>query len=213
MAPKKGGSEKVPGENGSVMILDYLRKQNRPYSAIEISTNLKNKVTKANAVKILKDMHEKGQIEGRAAGKQLVYHALQDPTDDVTPEALARISDEIEQLEKQLADYKNREKGLKSELSRMGNTVSFADLEQNVSKLEDETRSIHLRLKELCNDNTAEVSMEEKAQTEKEWKMWQRHAAVRERICRHLWERCTEVMSEDTTKEELWESLGLEGSI
>lgn len=68
MAPKKGGSEKVPGENGSVMILDYLRKQNRPYSAIEISTNLQNKVTKANAVKILKDMHEKGQIEGRAAG-------------------------------------------------------------------------------------------------------------------------------------------------
>ncbi|KAL1851793.1 hypothetical protein Plec18170_006096 [Paecilomyces lecythidis] len=167
----------------------------------------------ASAVKILKDMHEKRQIEGRAAGKQIVYHALQDSTDDVTPEALARISDEIEQLEKQLASYKNREKELKWELSRMGATIPLAELEQNASKLEDETSSILLRLKELCNDDTAEVSMEEKIQTEKEWKIWQRYAAVRKRICRQLWERCTEVMAEDTTREDLWESLGLEGSI
>lgn len=135
-----------------------------------------------------------------------MYHALQDSTDDVTPEALARISDEIEQLEKQLSSYKNREKELKLELSRMGATIPLAELEQNVSKLEDETSSILLRLKELCNDDTAEFSMEEKIQTEKEWKIWQRHAAVRKRICRHLWERCTEVMAEDTTREDLWVS-------
>lgn len=29
------------------LILDYLRKQNRPYSAIDVSTNLHNKVTKS----------------------------------------------------------------------------------------------------------------------------------------------------------------------
>ena len=54
-----------------------LRRQNRPYSASDISSNLKNRVSKAAAAKLLKDMHERKEIEGRAAGKQLVYHAIQ----------------------------------------------------------------------------------------------------------------------------------------
>lgn len=67
-------------------------KQNRPYSAIDVSANLHNKVTKgafretqrrcemlllmqvkltyevAAAAKILKDLHEQKLIEGRTAG-------------------------------------------------------------------------------------------------------------------------------------------------
>jgi 26S proteasome regulatory subunit (ATPase 3-interacting protein) len=61
----------------SALILSYLRKQNRPYSAIDISANLKNRVTKTAAAKLLKDLHERGEIEGRLAGKGVVYHALQ----------------------------------------------------------------------------------------------------------------------------------------
>ena len=82
MAPaKKDAKEekeaKLTPEQSAALILDYLRKQNRPYSATDISSNLKNRVTKAAAAKLLKDMHERNEIEGRAAGKQLVYHAIQ----------------------------------------------------------------------------------------------------------------------------------------
>jgi 26S proteasome regulatory subunit, ATPase 3, interacting protein len=83
MAPTKKDakdSEKEPKltpEQSASLILDYLRKQNRPYSATDISANLKNRVTKAAATKLLKDMHERKEVEGRTAGKQLVYHAIQ----------------------------------------------------------------------------------------------------------------------------------------
>lgn len=79
MAPvKKDDKEaKLTPEQSATLILDYLRKQNRPYSATDISTNLKNRVTKAAAAKLLKDMHERKELEGRAAGKQIVYHAIQ----------------------------------------------------------------------------------------------------------------------------------------
>ena len=83
MAPTKKDAEKVgkeaklTTEQSTTLIMDYLRKQNRPYSAIDISTNLKNRVTKAAAAKLLKDMHERSEIEGRAAGKQWVYHTIQ----------------------------------------------------------------------------------------------------------------------------------------
>jgi 26S proteasome regulatory subunit (ATPase 3-interacting protein) len=68
---------KLTPEQSAALILEYLRKQNRPYSATDISSNLKNRVTKAAAAKLLKDMHERNEIEGRAAGKQIVYHAIQ----------------------------------------------------------------------------------------------------------------------------------------
>lgn len=79
MAPaKKDDKEaKLNPEQSAALILDYLRKQNRPYSATDISANLKNRVTKTAAAKLLKDLHERNEIEGRAAGKQLVYHSIQ----------------------------------------------------------------------------------------------------------------------------------------
>lgn len=83
MAPTKKDAKdgekeaKLTPEQSATLMLDYLRKQNRPYSATDISANLKNRVTKAAAAKLLKDMHERKEIEGRAAGKQIVYHAIQ----------------------------------------------------------------------------------------------------------------------------------------
>lgn len=80
MAPTKKDGEKeakLTPEQSATMIRDYLRKTNRPYSANDISTNLMNRVTKASAAKLLKDMHERGEVEGKAAGKQIVYHAIQ----------------------------------------------------------------------------------------------------------------------------------------
>ena len=83
MAPTKKDASasdkeaKLSPEQSASLILDYLRKQNRPYSATDISSNLKNRVTKAAAAKLLKDMHERNEIEGRAAGKQIVYHVIQ----------------------------------------------------------------------------------------------------------------------------------------
>jgi len=83
MAPTKKDADKgekeakLTPEQSAALIMDYLRKQNRPYSATDISSNLKNRVTKAAAAKLLKDMHERNDIEGRAAGKQIVYHVIQ----------------------------------------------------------------------------------------------------------------------------------------
>ena len=83
MAPTKKDTKdgekeaKLTPEQSAALIMDYLRKQNRPYSPTDISTNLKNRVTKSAATKLLKDMHERKEIEGRAAGKQLVYHTIQ----------------------------------------------------------------------------------------------------------------------------------------
>ncbi len=82
MGPKKGGTSNANNssakeDNPAELILTYLRSQNRPYSATDISSNLHNKVTKAKADKLLKEMKEKGEIMGNTAGKMGVYWCLQ----------------------------------------------------------------------------------------------------------------------------------------
>jgi 26S proteasome regulatory subunit (ATPase 3-interacting protein) len=59
------------------IILTYLTTQNRPYSATEISSNLHNAVTKARTDKLLKEMFERGEIAGKASGKQWVFWGVQ----------------------------------------------------------------------------------------------------------------------------------------
>jgi len=197
-------------EDGAAMILDYLKKQNRPYSAIEVSANLHNKVTKAYASKVLKEMHERKEIEGRAAGKQLVYHVLQDPADDLMPDALHAIDEEIQQLQNDLTACRAREKGLRAELSALSAKVPIAELRQEVSMLEKEKESCLMRFSKIQTEAVKPVGVEEKTHVEMSWNKWQRHYNIRRKICRDLWSRCTEVLPDDTTEEDLWESLGLE---
>ncbi|KAL2009245.1 hypothetical protein VTN00DRAFT_7439 [Thermoascus crustaceus] len=184
MAPKKGKADKTPLED-------------------------------AYAAKTLKEMHERKQVEGRVSGKQIVYHALQDPADDATPEALAAIDDEIRQLQDKLAAYKASEKSMRGELAVLCAKVPISELRHEVSKLEVErAETLHrlAKLRSRDDDSSVLVSAEQRIQVEREWTEWRKHVHVRKKICRDLWERCTEVLPEDTTKEDLWESLGLEGT-
>ena len=179
----------------------------------------------AYAAKALKEMHERKEIEGRAAGcfpfhidtrrtvthgistglgKQLVYHVLQDPADDLMPDALHTMDQEIQQLQNDLTVYKSREKELRAELLGLSAKVSIAELRQDVCVLEKEKGSCLMRLLKIQTEALKPIGMEEKIRVETSWKTWQRHRNTRRRICRDLWSRCTEVLPEDTTEDCLW---------
>lgn len=53
-------------------------------------------------------------------------------------------------------------------------------------------------------DSSVQVSPKEQAEVEREWKRWQKQVIVRRRICRDMWMKCSEVVSEGMTREELW---------
>lgn len=133
-----------------------------------------------------------------------MYHAIQDPADDASPESLAAIDKELEGLREEIAAGKTRERALKAELTTLNSRVSTADLRRGVLSLEAEKADILARLSGMRDSAVQPVSAEEKAGVEKEWKVWKRNMNVRKRICRDLWDRCTEVLPEDTTKEDLW---------
>ncbi|KAK4979647.1 hypothetical protein LTR66_010396 [Elasticomyces elasticus] len=209
--PEKGEkTEKLSAEQSTALMLDYLRKQNRPYSATDISANLKNRVTKAAAAKLLKDMHERKEIEGRASGKQIVYHALQSPTDAATPEDLAALDAEIQRLRNETVALRAEEKALKTALATLSTTVSLPDLRASVQVLEAERQEMTARLILLRSGSAKPIAAGEKDGVDAEMRRWGRAAAARKGIRNCLWALVCDNLPEGTKREELKEQLDLQ---
>ncbi|KAL2862925.1 putative TBP interacting domain protein [Aspergillus lucknowensis] len=216
MTQKKGKNDRQatgePATDGAALILDYLRKQNRPYSATDVSVNLHNKVTKAYAVKALRELHQKKEIECRIAGKQIVYHATQEEVDEKSADTVAVMDEEIKSLQEQLLGLKENEKKLQAELSSLNAVPLVSGLRGEIKRLEEEKESLCVQLAKVQGDGEANVSPQETEAARRDWKFWQKQARVRAQICRDLWRKCSETLPEGITREELWEQLGLEGS-
>lgn len=85
-----------------------------------------------------------------------------------------------------------------------------------VSRLEREREEVLGRVGPLRDGRVATrvVSAEEQERVDGEWRVWRGRVVGRKRICKDMWERCSEVLPEGIKKkEELWESLGLEGRL
>ncbi|GIJ87202.1 hypothetical protein Asppvi_006108 [Aspergillus pseudoviridinutans] len=223
----KGADMSVVAANDETsLILDYLRKQNRPYSvrpldderlagndsnvlasqAIDVSTNLHNKVSKTHAAKVLRELHRKKEIDARISGKHIVYHALQDASDDLRTETMATMDEKIKQLEEQLTTLKTKEKKARADLATLSTKPLLCELRYDVGRLEQETQEVSSRLEKIQKRDSIQMCPEERAKLGKEWKRWNKIASVRKTICRDLWSRCLEVVPDNVSREELWVS-------
>ncbi|KAJ5114611.1 hypothetical protein NUU61_000370 [Penicillium alfredii] len=231
-SPKAG---KAYAEPDARFVLDYLPLDDPvaliryALQAIEVSANLHNKVSKggyyfmglsplrthrlpaAQAAKLLQKLHQEGEVEGRISGKQTVYHALQDASDTATPEAIAILNQDIESFRGQLDNLRANEKQSRAALTALVTKPRLSDLRQDISRLKDERETLQGRVATSASSEPIPITPVERSHLETAWKKWQRHATIRRRICRDLWARCSEVLPEDMTASELWESLGLEG--
>ncbi|KAE8348954.1 Tat binding protein 1-interacting protein-domain-containing protein [Aspergillus coremiiformis] len=211
----QGGQSKMPSNgtanDGLTLILDYLRKHNRPYSATDVSANLHNKVTKSHAAKVLRDLYQKKEIEGRISGKQMVYHSLQNASDETTLKAAVLLDNKLQQLQGQLTGLKAYAKRTRGELTTVCTTPLPSNIRQIINQLEQERETIIAKMVQVQGVNVAHVKKEDQVDTKKEWRRWRKRVNTRRRICHDLWRGCLEVVDEDMSGEEFWESLGLEG--
>ena len=146
-------------------------------------------------------------------GKQTVYHSLQSQDDDATPEAIAALDQEVKHYQDQLTELKTREKQARTELATLCARPRLSDLRNDIDQLDREKARLVTRLTELRADNSTQVSPEEKAKVDNEWKLWQKQVNLRRRICYEMWGRCSEVLPEDMTRDELWVRTSLHGLV
>ncbi|KAH7138332.1 Tat binding protein 1-interacting [Dendryphion nanum] len=210
MAPRREKTEKVSANEAADTILNYLRKQNRPYSATDISANLHNKVTKTAAQKILKDLSDAQKIESRSAGKQVVFYALQNTSDAMTPSQLATLDTTIDTLRTQTTALLATAKTLRTTLSTLNSTLSTSDLITSVSSLENEKAEIEARLEILRAGKATKVIKGEMERVEEERRKWNGVARRREKIVGVMWGLIEDVLSDRERRDEVREGLGLD---
>ncbi|KAI4930469.1 uncharacterized protein J4E92_004301 [Alternaria infectoria] len=225
MAPRKKTEEKATANEAADLVLEYLRKQNRPYSAIDVSANLHNKVTKASAAKILKDLHEQKAIEGRAAGElgraYLQFISIDNfrqanriprfTAEACTTEQLAALDETILDLRTQTTTLVAVAKNLRGSLSSLNSTLSTADLIANVNTLETEKEQIESRLDGLKKGKAKKVTTSEREAIEKEWKKSIRVAKKRQKIVTEMWKEIKENFPDPQEREDQREMFDLDG--
>ncbi|KAF8537099.1 homologous-pairing protein-like protein 2 [Trichophaea hybrida] len=202
MPPKKEKKEQLKGDEATEMILEYLTKQNRPYSATDVSSNLHNAVTKVTAAKILKEMHESGQIEGRVSGKQVVYHVIQDPKDSVSEEELKAMDEEIEALRQEATALKSQFKDIQASLNSLKSTPSISSLNDSVAILDPEVQELEEALATLQSGATKPVDPVQKAAAEVEYKRIEKAYLKRQKQFKEFWAVVCDMNEGDPT--ELW---------
>ena len=140
------------------------------------------------------------------SGKQIIYHALQDPNDALCIDDLAAMDHTITALREQIAILKANEKLLRSNLASLNATMSTTELRAQVHALQSSKAELLARLGPLMKGVVKPVTREEKAEVDVAWKMWKQKALVRKKIAMELWGMVTEVLPEGKQNGELWVS-------
>ncbi|WWC58071.1 uncharacterized protein I303_100606 [Kwoniella dejecticola CBS 10117] len=192
MAPKKEVKEKqVKGDEAEEMVLSYMKETNRPFANADVSANLKNKVPKAAAVKVLATLAEKGQLSVKPYGKQLIYLYNQSLLDVLDPGDLASLDKEIKGTKDELEEKRKELKILQTTLSSKEALPKTKDLAKEIERVQADN---DITLKALAlfrstSDGEAAInplSAEETKQIDKDFNKWRKEWTDRRKIYKEL---------------------------
>ncbi|KAL1922338.1 uncharacterized protein VTP21DRAFT_9877 [Calcarisporiella thermophila] len=207
MAKAKKPATAAKGDDAENTVLEYLRKQNRPYSATDVFNNLHGAVAKTAIQKILNALNEKGEVSSKTYGKQTVYVISQDQFENPSQEDFDRMDGEIEELKKQIAEVKDQNKQLQSTLSGLNSSLTNDQIEERLKELAAENAKNEERLATL-RSGAKPISQEERERINKAFETNRQLWRSRKRLFNDIWSAVTEHFPGNP--KELMEEIGIE---
>ncbi|RXK39104.1 hypothetical protein M231_03609 [Tremella mesenterica] len=135
MPPKAAKEKVVKGDEAEEMVLQYLKSVNRPYSSTDVSANLKNKVPKPAAQKIMLTLAERGEIVKKEYGKQQVFVYNQSNLPVLSGKQMNTIDTELKKVQGELEEKRKELKDLQSHLSSKMALPKTKDLGKDIENL------------------------------------------------------------------------------
>ncbi|KAI9572367.1 TBPIP-domain-containing protein [Boletus coccyginus] len=209
MATKVKSDVKVlKGQEAEDAILQYMKKMNRPFGAVDISANLKGAVPKATTAKILTSLAEKGAIVQKTYGKTNFYVANQNDIDTLDANELAALETECKAVEEANNAVAAQVKNLQSELNKLKGAPTDVELEAHIEDVNQTIARLSERLAPL-RSGVPLISSDDLAQLDIEWSKWRPEWSRRKKIFTSFWQLATEALPpQDATA--LAEDLGIE---
>ncbi|RKO99515.1 hypothetical protein CXG81DRAFT_14400 [Caulochytrium protostelioides] len=200
-------SSATRGDPDADSVVQYLKRQNRPYSANDVFQNLHGAIPKAKVVKLLNDLVEANAIRGKCYGKQWVYVATQE--DRPKPSRT-----EVQATDLQIAQLKEETAALRGDVARLTEAVSKYRSIPTLEALEARRAALQAQADEL-RTRLAPLEAGQSHVSEKEIKAIRdrRTAALRQwrlrkKLFKDMWDTITENMP--TKPKDLMEDLGIE---
>jgi len=198
---------KISDKEAEKILIDYLKKQNRPYNALMVFENLHGVVGKKQAINVLASLGEDGKIATKEFGKQKLYWTKQDDIEAFDQDTLIKLDKTIETLEQERNDLNEQLKELSNDIRAITATPTDEESNERILALTNENTELEARLSSI-KGNQVVITKEEKKQAEQKYdhnrQMWRK----RKRLCKEI---CGQ-LEEGTGKrqKEIKEELGLE---
>ncbi|TPX68521.1 hypothetical protein SpCBS45565_g03035 [Spizellomyces sp. 'palustris'] len=193
MAKPKKPAPTAKGEEANDVVHKYLKKQNRPYSAVDVFNNLGGQVGKSNVLKALTALAEEKQIHAKPNGKQWVYVAKQDDLQAPSKEDLDAMDSKIAKLKDDVAALKEETREAQAVLNGLTNSLTNEQIEQRLRELEEENSKLEERLSSLRSGSTRQqLSAEDRKRIDKNLEAMQKEWRKRKRMFNDMWAAVTE---------------------
>ncbi|XP_064456009.1 homologous-pairing protein 2 homolog [Ornithodoros turicata] len=163
-------------------VLDYLKAQNRPYSATDIFNNLHKEHGKTAVVRALEQLAQDNKIKEKTYGKQKIYFADQSEFPEASESELAAMDQEIVTLGEKLQALNRKLQSQQSALSNVTNSLTTEEAVEKIRTTRDECEKLQVKLDALTsNTKFVEPEVREKIYSEnakyvKEWRKRKRIA-------------------------------------
>lgn len=197
----------MTSKQGEKIVLDYLRKENRPFSAQDLVNNLGGQLGKTAIAKILDELASEKKINEKIYNKSKVYMTLQSVDGASFKADLRNLDEKVINLSGELSRVKADNARIENQLKGFESKVPIPELESKISDLDDELRELNSRVKNLKSANIKPISKEEKNKLMKEHekyaKEWRKLKRITKEMMDTIMENC------NMKKAQLIDDLGI----
>lgn len=166
-------------------VYEYMKQQNRPYSAADVFLNLRKAHGKTAVVKSMENLAAAGKLLEKVYGKSKIYVISQSEFPDVSESELANADKAIVELSKKSDSLQTELKLLKTELRRYLNSLTTSEAKSDVEKLSSEITSLKERLIQ-AKESMQNISEEDSKNIRQDHRMFVSHWRKRKRITTDL---------------------------
>ncbi|KAI6008667.1 TBPIP-domain-containing protein [Pisolithus marmoratus] len=198
----------LKGQEAEDAVLQYMKKMNRPFGAVDISANLKGAVPKSLTVKILVSLAEKGEIMQKTYGKTNFYVVNQAKVETLPQEELQALEAECKSVEDDNAALSAQVKQLIAELAKLKSTPTDSEIGEKLAEAEVTTQRLLESLAPLRTGKPM-TSAEDMARIDADWVQWRSEWVRRRKIFNTFWQIATDALSPQDAAT-LAEDLGIE---
>ncbi|KAF9017524.1 TBPIP-domain-containing protein [Hymenopellis radicata] len=208
MSKAKSDVKVLKGQEAEDKVLEYVKRMNRPYGAVDVAANLKGAVPKTATQKILLSLAEKGELVQKTYGKTTFFVANQAKLDTVPAEKLAVLEEEQKQIDEENKVLVAELKSANSELVKIRATPSDVQLSKHIAELTEAVEKKTALLEPLRSANSL-ISAEDLAKVDAEWTKWRTEWLSRKKIFSVLWSLIADSLSPQQAVD-LGDDLGIE---